>query len=120
MKKRLTLGILLALTTLFVSCMPENKEYSPDQLVGKWVKETEYYRFDSDMNGATWDTADDVSEEEAQPFEWMIEEDQLTVIHKMEMGGVVPKTYTIEDLTADKLTLTDNYAQKLTYSRVAD
>lgn len=116
--KRLAFGLLLTLAMLFASCTPEKKEYAPDQLIGKWVRHTEYYRFDSNMDGVTWDTADDVSEEEAQPFEWMIDEDQLTIIHKMEMGGVVPKIYTITSLTANELTLTDNYAQTLIFNRV--
>ena len=117
MKKLLLILPLLA--ALMVSCLPEGQDYTPDQLYGTWVKGTEYYRFDSDMTGATWDTGDDVNESEAQPFEWMVDGDQLTVIHIMEMGGRIPKAYTITLLTTNTLTFKDNYGQTFTYTRTS-
>ena len=114
--KRLSLLLMIAAAALAVSCDDE-KSFDPDLLVGKWARGTEYYRYDADHNGATWDTADDVQESEAQPFTWELEGDQLTLIHRMEMGGVVPKVYTVTDLTASTLTYRDNYQQTYTYSK---
>ena len=115
MKRLLVILPLLAL--LMVGCVPEETDYSPDQLYGKWVSGTEYYRFDTDMTGATWDTADDVMESEAQPFTWDVTGNQLTLIHIMEMGGNIPKAYTITLLTSTTLSFKDNYGQSFTYSR---
>lgn len=122
------LTFFLAMGALcFVGCRPEGADYSPSQLIGKWVrtengtKGTEYYRFDNGdtvLTGVTWDVADDVSEEEAQPFEWTLEGDQLTIVHIMEMGGRIPKVYTVTDLAASALAFKDNYGQKFQFERV--
>ncbi|MDY5969563.1 MAG: hypothetical protein SPJ13_06080 [Bacteroidales bacterium] len=110
-----------------VACDPKGTDYSPSQLIGKWVRVengvqgTEYYRFDNGdpvLTGATWDTADDVNEDEAQPFEWTLEGNQLTIVHIMEMGGRIPKAYTVTGLTASSLLFKDNYGQKFEYKRV--
>ena len=61
------------------------------------------------VTGYTWDTADDVTEEEAQPFTWVLEGSTLTQNHKMAMGGIVPKTYTVTKLTASTLMYHDNF-----------
>lgn len=103
---------------LMVGCVPQEQDFEATDLVGKWVSGTEYYRYDADLTGATWDTADDVSESEAQSFTWSLEGAQLTVIHQMEMGGVVPKLYTLTDLTSNTLKYKDSYGQSFTFTRV--
>lgn len=108
----LTLGVLL-----LAACEPD-PSFEASQLVGKWKNGTEYWRYDSNFSGATWDTGDDVTEAEAQPFTWTLEGDQLTQLHQMEMGGVVPKVYTITALSASSLTYKDNYNQSFTFTRV--
>ena len=114
-------GLILA------SCTNHDNNYRPSQLVGKWVETvngsqgTEYYRFDtgdSVMTGVTWDVADDVSEEEGQPFEWTLDKDQLTIVHIMEMGGRIPKVYNVTKLTSSILTIKDNYGQSTDYEKV--
>ena len=116
--KRFALCCLAALSIIFASCEKDKPKFDESLLPGKWVSGTEYYRYDATGPGATWDTSDDVTEEEAQPFEWTMDGDQLTLIHIMEMGGRVPKVYTVTALSNTTLSYRDNYSQSFTYNRV--
>ncbi|MBQ2508141.1 MAG: hypothetical protein II532_00030 [Bacteroidales bacterium] len=118
MRKRRFLWMILCSVMLFAGCEPE-VSFDADLLVGKWQMGTEYWKYNSDFSGATWDVADDVSEEEAQPFTWTLEDDQLTQLHQMEMGGVVPKVYTVTTLNTTTLTYKDNYSQTFTFKRIS-
>lgn len=111
--------LLLTAVMLFVSCKPE-VVFDTELLVGKWVSGTEYYRFDNGGKGATWDTSDDVQESEAQPFTWEFdgETHDLTLVHQMEMGGQIPKSYEVTDLTESVLKFKDRYGQTYSYNRV--
>ena len=119
--KRLLLVILsLVLVMLFsTSCEIIEEEVSFDQtlIIGKWQSGTLFERYDLDSTGATWDTADDVIEAEAQEFTWTIEIDQLEQIHIIENGGVVPKVYTLTTLTETTLEYTDDYGVSKTFSK---
>ena len=119
--KRILAGILsLVLIMIFsASCELLEEEVSFDQtlIIGKWKSGTLFERYDSDKTGATWDTADDVTEEEAQEFTWTIETDQLEQIHIIENGGVVPKVYTITILTESTLEYKDDYGVTKTFSK---
>ena len=81
----------------------------------KFDKTPEYYN--AAGTGYTWDTADDVTEEEAQPFTWTLEKATLTQIHLMEMGGNIPKTYTVTKLNATTLEYHDDYGKYYTFTR---
>lgn len=120
MKKILLIIPLLG--ALMVSCVPNEKEYFPDQIVGKWVKEntTLYYRFDSDMHGASWDTSEDYDESEAQAFDWEIDGDLLSIFHRFETSEhtVVPEAFTITSVTENTLSLTDDYNRITIFKRV--
>jgi len=117
--KRLLLGILSFALVMLFSSSCEKEEISFDQalIIGKWKSGTLFERYDSDNTGATWDTADDVSEAEAQEFTWTIETDQLEQIHIIENGGVVPKVYTLTTLTETTLAYTDDYGVSKTFSK---
>lgn len=118
MKRKLQLVLFLLSALFFVACQDDPIDFTPQQLVGKWVNGTEYYRYDSNHEGATWDIADDVLESEAQKFSWTLNGATLTHIHHMEMGGNIPKTYTITELTDNKLSYKDVYNQTFTFTRV--
>lgn len=109
-----------AMTLTMVSCIDTLFGFDENLLVGKWVSGTEYYCFGYAGTGYTWDTSDDVSESEAQQFTWEYDglTNTLTIIHQMEMGGVVPKSYTITNLTESVLEFTDKYGRLYSYSRV--
>jgi len=118
--KKLTLVVLsfvfVMLTT--TSCEKE-EEVSFDEtlIIGKWKSGTLFERYDSDKSGATWDTADDVTEDEAQEFTWTIKIDQLEQIHIIENGGLVPKVYTLTTLTASTLVYKDDFGTVKTFSK---
>ena len=120
MKRLLVVILSLVLVMLFsTSCELTEDEVSFDQtlIIGKWQSGTLFERYDSDATGATWDTADDVTEAEAQEFTWTIETDQLEQIHIIENGGVVPKVYTLTSLTETTLEYTDDYGVSKTFSK---
>ncbi len=104
---------------LLVSCKKEKEYFNETLLIGKWVSGTEFYKYESNGTGSTWDTSDDVSEEEAQAFEWTLVEDELTHIHLMEIGSaVVPKVYTVTKLTTGTLEYKDSFGKQFSYSKV--
>ena len=121
--KRLALIILgLAFAALFTSSCSTDDETKPSfdesLIIGKWQSGTLFERYDLDKSGATWDTADDVKEEEAQEFTWTIDKDQLEQIHIIVTVGVVPKVYTITNLTASSMEYKDSYGETTSFSKL--
>ncbi len=116
---RALIYILLCLTASFliVSCETEEESFDEALLIGKWKSGTLYYKYYDDGSGATWDTGDDVTEEEAQEFTWTLEHSELTHIHIMEMGGVVPKVYTLTELTATTLKYKDDFDKSYSFTK---
>jgi hypothetical protein len=101
-------GLVIVLPALFHSC-GKDEEFDETLLYGKWKSGTLFYKYSSDHKGATWDTSDHVTEDEAQPFTWTLVKSDLEQIHIMEMGGNVPKYYTVTELTATTLKYKDDY-----------
>ena len=112
--------VFVAAALLFAGCGEKKKTFDIDLIVGKWVAGQEFWRYDADGTGATWDEADDVHEDEAQPFKWEFdgESNRLTQIHQMEMGGVIPKSYTLVDLSDNTLSYKDRFDSTYVYKRV--
>lgn len=146
--KKLHLGIFLLVLTgivfTFTSCEQDTTEeelFKEQLLLGKWndgegdnqnftIDASKIGKpifpgstqnddvFDTDHIGYTWDTSDDVTEDDAQVFTWKLTIDgALTEIHLLEMGGKVPKTYTVTVLTSEELIYEDNYGKEHKYSR---
>lgn len=115
MKKLLFLTACLASFVIisFSSCeLPAS--FNEDFLIGKWERPSsnnglQCYRYDANYNGVTWDTGEDVSEAEAQPFTWSLEGAILTQVHQGEMGQVVPKVYTLTTLNDSTLSYRNEY-----------
>lgn len=123
MKKLLRRVACMALALVaLVSCVPDMgmPDFSVDDIYGKWKSGTLYYRYDHGYKGVTWDIADDVAEDEGQPFEWEIVDDDMTHIYIMEMGASIPKTYVIDELTPTVLRYHDDYGKTYQFSKVAD
>src|SRR5512140_607646 len=98
MKKTLRyLTMLILLTILSVSCTKEDTTFDQTLLTGKWKSGTLFYKYLANGTGGTWDTSDNVTEAEAQAFTWTLVKDLLTQIHVLEMGGSVPKVYTVTE-----------------------
>ena len=100
------------------SCTPEDVNFEESYLYGTWKSGTLYEKYLSNGTGTTWDTADDVSEDEAQAFTWTLKTDKLTHIHLLEMGGSVPKVYTVITLTEDLLVYEDDYGNRKNFTKV--
>lgn len=120
MKKLLFLTACLASFVIisFSSCeLPAS--FNEDFLIGKWERPSnnglECYRYDANYNGVTWDTGEDVSEAEGQPFTWSVESATMTHIHIMKMGGKIPKTYTLLTLNDSTLSYRDEYGSSFTF-----
>ena len=114
---KLILIAILTVSAIIVSmssCSPDTSvEFDKTLLYGKW-QETNSLNFEvykADGTGYTWDEADDVTEAEAQPFTWTLEDGILTHIHIMEMGAEIPKVYTVTKLTATELSYEDDFGK---------
>ena len=120
MKKSLFYLTLIVFTMFAVSCEPE-EEISFDQalLIGKWKSGTLYYKYLAGGTGGTWDTSDDVTEAEAQAFTWTLVKAELTHIHILEIGGSVPKVYTVTELTETTLKYHDDFNVSYSFTKVA-
>jgi len=119
MKKTLFyLTICSVLTLLVVSCEPLETSFDESLLIGKWVSGTLFYKYLDDGTGGTWDTSDDVTEEEAQAFTWTLVNAELTHIHILEIGGTVPKVYTVTELTATSLKYHDDFGVNFSFTKV--
>jgi hypothetical protein len=121
--KKISFRVLLLVTLTFLlgacTLTPED-ETTWDQtlLYGKWKSGTLYYKYLSDGTGKTWDTADDVSEAEAQSFTWTLVNSEFTHIHIMQMGTTVPKVYTVTELTAGTLKYKDSFNVSNSFTKV--
>ncbi len=117
--KKLAIGIVVALfvslTTTSCDYFRKKEHFDKNLLPGKWKQGSLYERYHANGTGATWDIADDVTEDEAQPFTWTLVENELTQIHIMEMGGRIPKTYTVTALTASKFSYHDSYGKNYNF-----
>jgi hypothetical protein len=119
MKKALRyLTMLSVVTLLAVSCVKTDVTYDQTLLTGKWQSGTLFYKYLANGTGGTWDTADNVTEAEAQAFTWTLVNDLLTHIHVLEMGGSVPKIYTVTELTASSLKYHDDFGKSYTFTKV--
>lgn len=121
MKNKTLAALLLAFVPLlFVGCTEEIKPVVVNDtlLIGKWQKETnmqEYWRYDADHGGETWDESEDVQEGEGTKFNWSTEEDQLRLDLYGEMGQHVYYDYTVITQTASRLEWKDVYGNKQTF-----
>jgi len=103
----------LLISALFHSCKKE--EFDETLLYGRWkpVSGTSlHFRYDRNGEGVTWNPDVDQLESEGQKFEWELVKSELTQIHLMEtVGGVViPKVYTVTELTATSLKYKDSFS----------
>jgi len=96
----------------------EDVEYDTDLLIGLWQSGSVFYRFDYDGVGRTWDSADDILEEEAPIFEWQLDHSRFTHIHKMELNGAIPKVYRLAQLDLQTLVFEDDFGNVFSFEKV--
>ena len=88
----------------------KSEEYQT-MLPGLWQKDTHvYYRFNDDGTGYTWDTDDDLTENEASPFHWKISNGSLMLTHQLRMTGFIPRMYHIDAINDGSLQFHDPYS----------
>jgi hypothetical protein len=105
------------IAAILVSCEKE-EVFDESFLPGKWQSGTMFYRYFSNGDGYSWDEGDDVLEEEAQGFTWTLEQSVLTHIHILEIGGTVPRVYTVTELTPTKLRYEDDFGRSYNFTKV--
>jgi hypothetical protein len=110
--------MLTVITLLAVSCIKTETSFDQTLLTGKWKSGTLFYKYLADGTGGTWDTSDNVTEAEAQAFTWTLVSDLLTQIHVVQIGGSVPKVYTVTELTATSLKYHDDFGVSFSFTKV--
>lgn len=118
MKSSLKFVSIIFMMLFFVSSCETEDLFDEALLYGKWKSGTLFYRYSSDGTGYTWDEGDDVSEAEAQNFTWTLRSSTLTQIHIMEIGGTVPKIYTVTELTETSLKYKDSFNKTYSFVKV--
>ena len=120
MMKKTFLYVLAVIAAALCLTSCQQPSFDETALIGKWqeVGTQLFYTYNSDHTGKTWDEADDVTEAEAQPFEWSLVQSTLTQIHIMTVGGNVPKTYTVTQLTSSKLVYEDDFGKEFSFNKV--
>ena len=58
-----------------------------------------------------------LTEQEAQAFTWTLVYSTLTHMHILEVGGVVPKVYTVTELTATNLKYEDEFGKTYSFTK---
>ena len=100
--KKALLAITLALA--LSACVPvEEKHFDVKLLHGEWLEGTVHDTYLEGGKGYSWDTSDDITEEDASPFEWRLSYDTLQVNHALWNGAVVPKVYIVTTLDSLQL-----------------
>ena len=128
MKQKLVLIALSILLIFSINSCVDPIFFDSTLLIGKWSRPSpfatvenpgdEFYRYDSDGGGATWDSSDDVTEAEAQLYTWSITGSKLTQVHVIEMGGTVTKIYQLIDLSATSLYYKDDFGKTYSFHKV--
>jgi hypothetical protein len=116
------LFLVVVASSLMVSCdlLPEEESFDETFLIGKWQSGTLFYKYLDNGSGATWDTSDDVTEEEAQSFTWTLVKSELTHIHVLEIGGSVPKVYTVTELSDSTLKYEDDFGKSFSFNKISN
>ena len=116
----LVLALCTACLLFFLSCQPETDPLEIDEalLTGYWQAQDnmqEYWRFDSDHKGETWDESEDVQEGEGAHYSWESVHDQLRIDIVGEMGEHVYYDYTVTKQTQFQFTWEDLYGNHRTF-----
>ncbi len=114
------LSLLFFGTLLFASCVPDEVAVDVDEtlLYGTWAatdNTQEYWRFDSDHTGETWDESEDVQQGEGTKYNWTVSGDQLQIDLYGEMGQHVYYDYTITSQSESSFTWKTLYGDSRTF-----
>jgi len=119
MKKTVFYLTMFAVVSLLaVSCETIEPSFDEAFLIGKWQSGTLFYKYLDDGTGGSWDTSEDVQEEDAQDFTWALVNAELTHIHIVEIGANVPKVYTVTELSSSSLKYHDDFGVEWSFTKV--
>ena len=101
-------------------CEPEKVSVDIDEgkLIGVWYaldNTQEYWRFNVDYKGVTWDESEDVQESEGIKYNWAVVGDQLQLDFYGEMGQHVYYDYTFTAQNDTSFTWKDIYGNSRTF-----
>lgn len=136
MRKRLVIfSLIIVALFVFASCGSDISSdvlvLTPEQFEGLWVKSSnphEYWRFNSDMTGVTWDETPDpetgepeITEEESNlRFSWSVGRNLLMFAWTGVMENQnVPRYYYINYIDSTKLLGRDDYGLPFSLTRKA-
>ena len=132
MKKLLHFFLCFIVALSFSACgdITIDNGYDVSMLYGKWQEGSVFEQYYSSniervlangdtvqANGTTWDESDDVSEDEAQLFNWTLTGSTLKHEH-VGTFVMVPKVYTVTSLTSSELVYEDDYGTAHHFSKV--
>lgn len=92
--------------------------YSHQLLVGRWLRGSLYEEYDANGLGHAWDTADDVTREEANLFYWSMDSNLLHVEYPIKMGGIVPRDYLVTFADEESLVYKDEFGTSYMLDKV--
>lgn len=95
----------------------EKTLFSAQSLHGEWVCGTLHEEYFEDGTGRQWDTRDDVSREEAQTFQWRMEDNVLRQVYTMQLGAVVPRIYNVTFVDDESLVYKDDLGTPFMWDR---
>lgn len=95
-------------------------EFDEDLLIGVWKEGENYYRYNEDGTAVNWDLSEDVMEDEGTELTWTLEGDVFTHLYVMEIGGIVPKVFTMKSLELDTMVYGDDYGVNHVFSKVEE
>ncbi len=105
------------IVNLRISARKQRVVYNPALLEGEWVHGTEHEVYMSDGRGRMWDDSDDVGRGEAQRFEWGLDSNLLTIVCRLELGGVLPKRYVVTFVDDETLVYRDVYGNSYMWDK---
>ncbi len=127
MKRRNFFYLLLTVGMALATGCTEKTELviNPSDLHGKWQatdNRTEFWRYNSDGTGITWDESDDVYETDTVGvlhFMWSTNMSHLELDYYGEMGQHAYENYTVTRLTPDSLVWKDLYGDYRTFVKAS-
>ncbi|MBR6131651.1 MAG: hypothetical protein IKQ20_07310 [Bacteroidales bacterium] len=97
------------ITHLKIFARKQQTIYAPSLLVGEWLRGTEHEEYFANGTGRMWNTAEDVTRDEAQRFQWTLDSNLLTITCRLELGGIVPKRYVVTYADDENLAYNDHH-----------
>ena len=94
------------------------KTFNKSFIIGKWRSGNDYFRFDEDGKGKSWNIEYIVEEEKGNDIKWTLNYSDLTIIWFQTVGGDgVAYFYTVTELTPSLLKLDNGFETKI-FSKV--